>query len=342
MKLRARAWMAAASLSLALASVSSADNVVGYNSLSVPAGTDVYLCVPFTQDKVGEFTVATVTGSGVTVASPLSANYATLYYVRFTSGTNAGKWSTISNNTTSSTTITFADTAILTGLTAGDKFCIIPHNTLASVFPDNMKGISFAGSNSQFALDTAVYFLPTTIGKNKSAAATYYFLNSASQWRQFGAGTANKDNVVIPPQYQFIIRATTTPITYYSLGDVENNAKQVKIVRSVSTDNDNILSADNALPTTLAGLNLAGTSAFSDSTSQFNLISALYVYDNTVNSFNKSASATYYTVSGHWRKFGAGATNFDTQPLPPGATLIIRQKGTADATTFWSQPSPGY
>jgi len=60
---------------------------VGYNTITVPANSDVLVSVPFNQDAVGTFTVDTVTANGVTVTNGLTANaYTNGYYVRFTSG----------------------------------------------------------------------------------------------------------------------------------------------------------------------------------------------------------------------------------------------------------------
>lgn len=141
MKSRASTIAVIAMLGLTTQPASSAE-WVGYNSVEVPANSDVLVSVPFNQTLVSTHTVDTKTAGGVTVTDTLTVNaFANTFLVRFTSGNGKGLWSTISSNTANE--LVFQNTAILADVSVGDTFSVYPHQTLATVFPDGLQGKSF-------------------------------------------------------------------------------------------------------------------------------------------------------------------------------------------------------
>ncbi len=337
--MKASAITAAALLALAAQAANAAD-AVGYNTVTVPTNSDVLVSVPFTKDAAGSFTVSSVVSSGVTVTNTLTANaYTNGYYVRFTSGGGAGLWSTISANGTGG--FTLADTNALTGVQAGNTFKVYPHQTLATVFPDGMEGVSFKKSASAAVHSTEILFPNTSsVGVNKSAAATYYFYNSA--WRKAGsAATISFDNTVVSPQEYFVLRnKSTNTLTYVASGNVEALAAGRYV--STQTAKDDIAAVSGRpVAMTLAGLKLGGTSAFVTTTSVAVHKDELLMFNNSATGINKSAAATYFYYNGAWRKGGASAsTSFDNEPVPAGAALIIRKASGVSGAAQWNQSAP--
>jgi len=342
---KSTAAAAIALLSLAAQSIGLAETV-GYNKVTVPGNSDALVSVPFTLDAAATLTVTGVVPStGVTVAGPLTNNqYQNLYYVRFLTGNAAGQWSTISSNTT--TQLNFSVTSFVGSIANGDQFQVIRHQTLASIFPDGLEGVSFVKSNSainNIANRRTEILIPnsTAIGINKASSASYFYLSG--EWRrQSQAG--NFDNTVIEPHTYVIIRNSNnaTPLTFYSLGDVVSTGQLVDRVRTETSKNDVYKSAMNPLPITLAGLELGGTPAFVSSTSLINNVAnrrdELLVFNNATTGINKASSASYFYFNGAWRKQGSGGANFDGEVLPAGSAILIRKyQGVSAGNADWAQ-----
>ncbi len=329
--------IAAAALMATAFSAASVAQPVGYSAVTALANSDTFVSVPFTQVSEGELEVATVTASGVTVTAPLADNYQTVYYVRFTTGSAAGQWSTISNNTSGTSTVNFANTAFLGSIAAGDKFEVFRHQTLGSVFPDGHVGYSFAASSSAFVRPFEVLLPSTASGTNKAPALTYYFLSSAQEWRQVGA-TGSKDNVVLAPQSYFILRNKTAgDLTFVATGVVPTGTL-VQSIPVQSVKNDVYVTASNPLPIALNDLNLGGTPAFKTSSSLFVRQDELLVYNNGLAALNKAPSATYFYYAGTWRKVAAGSPIVN-DIIPAGAAIVLRKVSGTPASFDWSRPT---
>lgn len=339
MKMKASAITAAALLALTAQTVSAAE-AVGYNTVTVPANSDVLVSVPFNQSAVGTFTVDSVTANGVTVADTLTANaYTNGYYVRFTTGGGEGLWSTISANGTGG--FDLQNTAVLADVGNGDTFKVYPHQTLAKVFPDGMEGVSFAKSASAFSRSTEI-LIPnsSSVGINKSPASTYYHYNNA--WRKVGSSSSlSFDTTVVSPQEYFVLRnKSTNELTYVALGAVEA-VTLGRYVTIETTKNDITAVSGRPVRLTLFELGLGGTPAFTTTTQTFNRKDELLVFNNNVAGQNKSPAATYYYYNGAWRKVGASAaTSFDSELVDAGAALIIRKAAGTAGTAEWNQSSP--
>ncbi len=338
MKSRTIAIAALALLALSVQSASAQS--VGYNYQPLAGQSDALLTVPFTQPSVASLVVSSVTGSGVTVSGGLTGGaYANTFFVRFTSGNGAGLWSTITTNTTNS--ITFADTTILSSISAGDSFVIYPHETLGTTFPDSLVNVSFEASPSAFSRRTEVLIPNTTaIGINKPAAATYFYFNN--EWRRVGAApTAVFNDTVLPPQQYFVLRnGGSNPLKVLTSGQPDSVPVARLLTRSAQT-NDIAAGAGYPVQLSLAQLELGGTPAFETSTSVISRKDELLVFNNNTTGINKPASATYFYFNGAWRRVGASpATSFDNELLTPGSALLIRKASGTPGTFLWSQQAP--
>ena len=338
--MKLRTLVIAATLMVLSVQSAIAGNLVGYNRVDVPASTDVVFTVPFTQDAGSDYTVSTVTGSGVTVADTLNVDaFADTYYVRFTSGNGEGLWSTIDSNSASE--FVLADTGILSNVSSGDTFTVFPHETLGTAFPDGLEGISFEASPNLITRRTEILVPSTTsVGINKPASDIYYYFNS--EWRKSGQSpVAVFNDTVLPPQTYFILRNRgAQTLKLVTLGVVQPVTIQ-RILPVESQKNDVPAGTGYPVPVTLADLNLGGTPAFQTTTLLISRKDELLVFDNTATGFNKPASAIYYYYNGAWRKSGASpATSFDDEVLDPASALLIRKAAGTPGSVVWVQPSP--
>ena len=344
MKAKACAIAVAALLALPVlpAGAEEALNVVGYNRITAPANSDVIVGVPFNQQAIGEYAVASVTGTGLTVAgSPWTAGaYNNLYYVRMTSGTADGRWATVSSNTANE--LVLADTSFLGDLAVGDTFALYPHQTLSKVFPDGLAGRSFiASTGSGFGLQikTRVLLWTPTVGTNQSPAQTYYF-HESGQWRTLAG--ANADNTVIAPNAVMVVRnSEDRELEYVVQGSVHLDA-QAQVLQTHASPDDTYTFTGRPVPVKLKELGLGGTPAFQSSTgSGFGLVikDKLLVFNNAATGTTKAPVATYYYhESGQWRTL-AGA-NADDVEIGPSAGMVIRKIAGTPGDDVWTAQPP--
>lgn len=312
----------------------------GYVSVSVPANSDAFVAVPFVQAPTFDGLITAISPN-ITVASAHGAS-ADSYYVRVNTGAKKGLWSTISA-VPSATQLTLADASIQAALVVGDSVTVYPHQTLSTVFPPAMVGITYIQSVSGSNRNTEILEMDnTSVLQNKSAAATYYYL--AGVWRKTGSG-ADFTNYVLPPDKPFIIRNknNANPLPFAAAKFV---AQELWTGRAIpgSTPNDLYVATTRPVAMTLNELQLGGTAAFRDSASASTRHDEILVFDNAATGQNKSASGTYYYIGGVWRKTGSGLDwSNDPSVLPPGAGFIIRRKTSGPvppASVDWSVINP--
>jgi len=338
--MKTRAIIIVATVLMAIPTIGRAGQQVGVNSINIPAQTDVYVSVPFTQRSEGTFTVTGTSGSDVNFAEATQAGaFANRFYLRFTSGPADGKWATITANGTNSATV--ADASVLAGVVAGNTFKVYRHQTFDTVFPSNFKGISYTVSLSLFARTFEV-LIPTTGGAtiNRPAGTVYFHFNGT--WRKSpGSPAVDAKFDIIPPQQLLILRNNNnSALTYYSFGDIELNEQTAPIVVQ-SSDNDIAISTGQPVPVTLSQLMIGGTAAWKDGVSVFNLGDEIQLRNNAAAGKNKPAAIIYFRLNGAWRQTpGSPTVSVDDVLLPPGAAFFIRKDGGTPATEQWTQTSP--
>ena len=116
----------AAGLLAVAASIAPAQQGTGVTAINLPAGSDTYVSVPFTENAVGEFAIATggINGNTLTLAGAsfgpdqfgANSNGEPLYYVRFTSGALAGKWYNIASHQTNTVSLNRDSTSAISPL----------------------------------------------------------------------------------------------------------------------------------------------------------------------------------------------------------------------------------
>jgi len=233
----------------------------------------------------------------------------------------------------------------LSSVPPGTTVTILPHWTLATLFPATDAGASFVTTTSPLLRRTQILFPDLTAqGINPAASATFYFYNGA--WRQFGqAVTADYGDTPLPDSSYMIVRNNGPTDLRLRLTGAVSTGKLTRAVDTLASNlQDNCLSTGRPVPVTLSAAGLITSGALLTSTSALNRKDQLLVFDNTVAGYNKAAATTYYYYNGAWRKFGASVTAaFDTDTLAPDAGFILRKAsapGSPDWTATPAFPTP--
>ncbi len=340
--------LATAPLALAETACSPA---IGFNKVTCKGNSDTLVAVPFDQKPafVGVTGSAPSENAGEATITPAADVDWTAngfsdvpHYVRFTSGDKSGFYYAVTGNTSGEVTVDLNGDS-LTQVASGDAFRIVPFWTLSSLFVGG-DGVHAATSAGQ--RDTEVFFPDTmTLGVNKSASATYYFLNG--NWKRVGdlAGTYN-DLILLPSSALWIRHNVAEDTVLCVSGRVPTAVHAIQMdVDSGENRNDIFFSLDRPIGVTLVESGLVESGAFVPSASAGNRADELFVYDNETPQFNKAPSATYYYLNGNWKKVGdlAGVYN-DVEVFNPGTAAVIRKSGNGGGapSTIFGLNSPNY
>ena len=137
------------------------------------------------------------------------------------------------------------------------------------------------------------------------------------------------------------VSTLATAVTFNGTQTVAVNIATVLNTLVANTDQDNAVGLPVAVDTTLTGLNLYQSGAFTG-TSTFGGSSGdqLLVYDNTVAGTDKLVTKTYYYYTGAaaggagWRQLGDTITaQHNNDVLKAGAGFIVRKRGTSAPTS---------
>jgi len=302
MKMKASAITAAMLLALTAHTVSAAE-AVGYNTVTVPANSDVLVSVPFNQNAEGNFTVSSVVSGGVTVTNVLTANaYTNNYYVRFTTGGGEGLWSTISANGTGG--FTLADTNVLTYVSAGNAFRVYKHHTVGSVFPSGMYGVSYTNGVA------ISIFNNTATGINKSPSTTVTYSVPLKRW--------NNLNQVINPDSMILIRnGSATTLTWVNNGNVPDY--NVALLVPAGVAKDTLIGSGFPVDTTVAAISSAAGRSVS-------------TYNNVATGQNKSpvTTVTYSAPLQRWNNLNQAVASSEglllrTSASEVGGKIVIQK-----------------
>lgn len=307
MKRKTSALAAAALLALVVQAAGAGENVVGYNRVEVPAASDARVTVPFNQKIEGAYTVTATTGTGVTVGDTLETNeYANAYYVRFTTGDASGLWSTITSNDTSN--MVLEDLNVLALVSVGDEFRVYRHETLGSLFPKGLYGVSFVTGTQVFLYENDI----DAMAKNKSSVKAAGYSAALGRWA--GAGVNN--DTVLEPETQLVVRnnSTTETLTVITHGVVPDHPVSLL----AAPDGDLVMGTGYPVPLVLKDAGLEGANR------------QMFFYDNSAVGKNKSsvAAAGYSTALGRWA--GAGITG--NELITPSEVVTLRLPSSETAT----------
>jgi uncharacterized protein (TIGR02597 family) len=323
---------------------------VGFVTISCLGSSDTIVSLPLNRECVftGAATAATATSGAVGTltfsGSPFTASaykydsstQTNTYFAFIASGTKAGSYYTITDNTTSTLTISLSGDDI-SGITSSVMVKIIPYWTLGTLFPS---GSGVIASNGFTAATQILTPDLSSTGTNLAAAAIYYYSSTAGYWMQSGGSGSANDTILTPDNY-FIVRNNTSTATSFTVaGSPPIHQLAIPLATSASARQDNPVAIARPLTVSLDDSGLVSSGAFTAS-SGFTSADQLFVFDNTVAQIHKAASRIYTYVNGAWRRSGtSGATGSD-QIFEPGTGVLIRKASTASgASATWTNPVP--
>lgn len=221
----------ALSLATLMASQAESTPQYAYVHQNVASGTDVLVSAPVNNKTEVELTVTSKSGSTLNfVNSPAFAtgayNAGTFpkYYVRFIDGPAAGLWASITVN--SETSITIDNSSVATLVANGNKFRVVKHNTVGSVFPASLAGTAY-GDGAQ------LLFYSTANAQNKAPGSGG--IVNFTTFFDIGWG-ANADRPILPEEAFVIRNSTGSAITYVAAGLAPDSPVAYLVTNSVTKD----------------------------------------------------------------------------------------------------------
>jgi uncharacterized protein (TIGR02597 family) len=356
--------------SLSPAQTSAVTDPVGFTTVSCLSNSDTFVSLPFTRAPEFVGAIASASGSTINISgstgwtanqfvylnSPSQHNH---YYALIGTGgtTKEGHFYNITANSTASLTVD-TSTDNLTGIPANAQVLVIPHWTLATIYPATDANVSFTPTAVIGTYKTQILPNFAFTGSNLPAGLTYYFDGNTSKWRRVGDGGADFGDDVVAPNSYFVVRndngAPTLPLN--SVGSVLTKKFATPLATSVSLLKDNAAAMIRPVDVALTATGLTPTDgSFVASTtvnsskneSRLSLKDQLLLFDNTQVAMNKTPSAVYYYLdaigkAAGWKLSGDGLTNHNNDVIPAGTALVIRKAKTAGgATVFWTN-APTY
>lgn len=184
-----------------------ATDPAGFNRIPCPGGSDTVVSIPFSQSPVftGKLSASPVSASGETTITPdgtftLGVNeFADApHYLRFREGSvHDGAWFEVVSNDASTITIETGSEDV-TDSASGDLFDIVPHWTLATIWPkDTQESLHISTNKLASGRESTVLFADVTAAGTSLAPNRIYFL-TVEGWFQSTAGFPVADDEVIP------------------------------------------------------------------------------------------------------------------------------------------------
>jgi uncharacterized protein (TIGR02597 family) len=273
----------------------------------------------------------TITVSGTPFTAGGLAQAGSPYFVKITSGAQAGRSVLVTANTTSQLTVDTSDNSSqvtdlnLSGfaVAAGDKIEVVVGDTLASFFGDNTGGnpLIIVGGTAALSADVVGIFNKVT-----SKSDVYFFSTTLGYWRS-STSTVNQNNLVLYPEsaYSMTRRSGRPASSFTVLGEVPKLAQKIKTTGSTKT-----IFTTTSFPanTTLGQLNLTN---WTKSNSQLTA--------DTIGIFNPvtSKNDVYFQRldNNQWRKVGDTVTDQSGLVLPAGGAVTILKRAAVSGSTSY-------
>jgi len=337
-------------------------NPVGYVQLTCTASSDTVVAVPFTQPAAFVGTVASVSGSTVTVSGTASwttnqfvysGSGSSTYYAQmgpYSSGTDPldGSYFTIASNGTNTLTLSLNGGSI-SSVPAGSTVTVYPYWTLGTVFPPSASGTAFIPTTSALFTQTVIY-VPAYSGTGINLASpTAYFFYQGAWCLTTGSLGADYNDTVLPPDGYVTVRNPGSVTTVTTMGSVPMGNLMVPLATNATIPQDNFVSIARPVATTLNNLGLISSGAFTPTTNSLFTQDELLLFSGTQTGINNapgSGGIYYYYIGSSgtgWRlTTDALTTDHGNDTIPAGVGFIIRKVGTGNgATAFWQNP-PSY
>ncbi len=278
--------------------------------------TDTPAASGITVGQISALTSSTITVSNANwVSGALSAtNFP--YAVRLTSGAGEGATLTVAANTADTLTVSGRDLTQL-GVAAGDKFRLIPIDTLNTLFGST----TFLGGANSDSAD--VVTLSSTV------SLSYYYNNSLNRWVRTTGPTSDRGNTPIPPDSVISVTRKSGQLTLYFTGVVPDSKFNFLVANSGTTYTHTGFPKDVTIGALAVQNNVAGWVGSSTATNSDTL---------AVNS--GGTWLTYFYNGSFWQRTTGPATNRDAIVISAGTPIQFFKRGSAAGFSAFTRAVP--
>jgi len=158
----------------------------------------------------------------------------------------------------------------------------------------------------------------------------FHTANPGGFWAKVGGGATNFNNhAVLPEQGFLLVRRPSSDFTFTGLGAVPTTNLRTDFPANTIVNFSNRFPVD----TTLAGLGLDALPGWINS----NTASAA---DQVLIRSGGAWLTFFHTANpgGFWAKVGGGATNFNTQPIFTGTSVVVVRRPGTNITLVQTRP----
>ena len=346
--------------------------VWGTYKVECPANSDTYIGITTTRAPVFTGKVQSVQNGTTNIVAQGEPNWSANqfvyvagsqtdhYYLKFTSGELEGAWYDIKSNSTSDVEIEIGS-AELAKIGVNDTFEIIPHWTLATLFP-NGGGFTKSTGRSQLSGASLVYKytsydhsngLLIPIGTNKAYMKLYYYRGTATDigWRcSSETGVLDATNDVVEPNSFFCVHQPENASAGVSFNGVipmcatTIEAFLTKDESGKFVDQDVYIVSPSATDISLSDLTTALIDGNVLKASGRAVAEYMYIYSNDATAKNRAASKLlFYRSNQGWKKATeSGTVDADNDMIKAGSILLIAKKSQNAEVTIRSNFQPKY
>ncbi|AHF94351.1 hypothetical protein OPIT5_13020 [Opitutaceae bacterium TAV5] len=328
-------------------------SLVGLVKIICKANSDTLLGVPL--EKSASFSGLTETFGGITdgiatigvPGNPAWPNdiFAASHYIRFKTGPLAGKYFTVTENSSNSLKfITLGE--IISDDIVASQFDLIGYWTLDELFPPATQTTFVVSAGTLGIQRRSELLLPDYTGSGSNLPPKQqYFITAAGGWRSTDAGFPEAGSRILLPDVCFIIRhpATVSSDTVMeSLASV--NLHPISIFLSSLADNkqDTWLFIQRPMELRLDQLGLENAFVPSNGTLGLQRRDEVLVFDNEAASLNKAPSRSFFRTGNNWVESTSGFPVSNDYIIPVGAGLVIRKYPTTDGGVSYFTNNPLY
>ena len=332
------------------AQIANAESPVwGTYKVECPANSDTYIGITTTRAPVFTGKVQSVQSGTTNIVAQGEPNWSANqfvyvagsqtnhYYLKFTSGELEGAWYDIKSNGAYFAEIEIGS-AELAKVKANDTFQIIPHWTLATLFPNGGGFVSASSMSNSSTLWKYTSWSETngveyTIGTDNAFKKSYYYRKGASKSAWCNAAGKVVSDEVIEPNAFFLVVQPSTPSTVCYSSVVPMSPTSIDVYVSADSDQDIYFPVPSAVDMTVADLNeaLIDSKIFTSSESSQG-IDWLLIYNNKKTGRDVPADLICYHRSKNSRQqwCNIGGSNVNTSTLKAGGAIIFQKKTTGE------------
>jgi len=264
-----------------------------------------------------------VNGAGWTPGQFVSAPS----FFRIKSGAATGAFFPVASNTATELLLNTGGVALVGGtpngqnqvpVMAGDKFEVVPANTLGGVF--GSVAVPFQTGASAAVADNLLFF-------NGTGWGVYY--HNGSVWQSPGVAGDQAGAVIPPDSAVFVVRRSIQPLSVYVAGTVPSTQEVLHLPLAASRFVGSRFPTD----TTLAGLGLHQSPHWRSGVSASQADNVL-VWNGLSGTWE-----SFYHNGVQWRRAGS-FLDFNAHPVPAGSGVFVVRKPGGSGDTLVSLPLP--